>query len=335
MAGASALTVTTPQWRPYAFLAAGILVGSIGVIFIRMAQLEQVPSLVIVTLRLILATALLTPLVLTRYRHELRRLSRRDLLLAAFAGVNFGVQIVTGFESLNHTTVLVAGVIGASVPLWVAVMERVFLRTRINQYVRNGMILALVGSFIIALSGLNQGVGNDLFLGGGLALTSAFMTAGYFIVVRSVRLRVSFFPFTWMICGLGAITCLVIVMVTRTPLTGYSIEGYFWIILITLGPQLIVQSSYTYTLAYFSPTFLSITTQLVTVGNAVAVYIVFNQIPAPIQIVGSVVILAGILLTNLGQTRSARTVAAGESTRRASQAEVLSISPGADTARSP
>jgi drug/metabolite transporter (DMT)-like permease len=289
------------NWRPYIVLGAGVCVGSIGVVFIRNAQLLGIPTLAIVTLRLLLTLSILTPLVLRRYHDQLRQLSRTDLLLAGVAGVMFGLGLITGFESLNHTTVLIAGVLGASTPLWVALLERSVLKTRLHRNVWIGLALALAGSSFIALSGLGGGVGDNPLVGAGLSVASAFVTAVYFIVSRSMRPRVSLLPYIWILCSFAAITSIVFTLISRVSLTGYPLEGYFWILLVTLGPQLIVQSSFSYALGYFSATSVGIVTQLVTVGNAAAAFVVYDQVPQPIQLVGSVVILAGVTIANIRQ----------------------------------
>jgi drug/metabolite transporter (DMT)-like permease len=308
MARAEALNYSQPQWRPYAILGAGILVGSIGVIFIREAQLEGIPTIALVTIRMLIVTVLLTPIILTHHLPEIRRLKPRDWLLIGFAGVNFAIQLVFSFEALNHTSVLIASVIGSSVPLWVALLERFILKVHINRYVVNGLLLALGGGIIISLSALSGGAGggSNPLLGGSLALSSAILAGAYFIVGRSVRSRASFLTYTWLVCSFTATTALIICLFTGVSLTGYSTEGYFWILLVALGPQLIVQSSFNYTLAYLPATSVSLTGQLMTVGNAIAAYFAFQQIPRPLQIFGGAVILAGVMLASIGQNRSAK-----------------------------
>jgi drug/metabolite transporter (DMT)-like permease len=293
------------NWQPYIVLGVGIFVGSIGVIFIRRAQMLNVPTIAIVTLRLLLTMMILTPIVWRRYRDELRRLTRTDLVMGAVAGVMFALGVMTGFESLNYTTVLISGVLGASVPLWVAFLERSVLKTRIHRNVWIGLTLALAGSVIISLSALGGGLGDSPLIGAGLAIASAIVTAVYYIVGRAVRPRVSLIPYLWVMCGFAAATTMIFTLFTQTPLHGYPAEAYFWIVLVTLGPQLIVQSSYSYALAYFSATSVGILSQLVTVGNAIAALVAFQQVPLPIQVLGSAVILVGVALANLKNQSSA------------------------------
>jgi hypothetical protein len=88
-------------------LAVSILALSWASPLIRFAQGEGVPSIAIVAIRLSLATLILTPLVLRRYRDQLRRLTRGDLLLAGLAGAFLAMNFLTFTLSLSFTTVLV------------------------------------------------------------------------------------------------------------------------------------------------------------------------------------------------------------------------------------
>jgi drug/metabolite transporter (DMT)-like permease len=310
MASAEALNISQPQWRPYAILGAGIIVGSIGVIFIREAQLEGIPTMALVAIRMLIVTALLTPIILNHHLPEIRSLKRRDWVLIGFAGANFSIQLIFSFEALNHTSVLISSVIGSSVPLWVALLERFVLKVRFNRLVVNGLLLALGGGIIISLSALSgaAGAGSNPLFGGALSLSSAMLAGAYFIVGRSVRSRASFLTYTWLICIFTAVSTLVICLFSGVSLTGYSTEGYFWVLLVALGPQLVVQSSYNYTLAYLSATFVSLTGQLMTVGNTIAAYLAFHQVPRPLQLFGGAIILIGVMLATLGQNRSAKKV---------------------------
>ncbi len=301
MASVEALHYPRVHWQPYLIMGGGIFVGSIGVVFIRNAQLAHIPTIAIAALRLLLTCAILTPFIWRQYQGQIRQLTPKDFIFTAVAGVMFAFGMIAGFESLNHTSVLIAGVLGSSVPLWVALMERGILKSPLHRNVWLGLTLALAGSTLISLSGLGggTGIGSNPLLGGGLSLLSALVTAVYFLCGRSIRPHMSLAPYLWLLCGFAALTTLTIAFFTHTSLTGYSINGYFWVLLITLGPQLIVQSSFNYALAYFSATFVGLVTQLVTVGNAIAALIVYHEIPLPIQLAGSAIILAGVALANL------------------------------------
>jgi drug/metabolite transporter (DMT)-like permease len=100
---------------PFAIISA-ILAVSTASIFIRFAQREA-PSLVIAALRLTLASLILAPVALIRYRNELRMLTRADLLLGLLSGAFLAVHFATWISSLEYTSVASSVVLVSTGPL--------------------------------------------------------------------------------------------------------------------------------------------------------------------------------------------------------------------------
>src|SRR5690242_15237952 len=105
-----------------AALLTAILAVSTASLFIRFAQ-KDVPSLVIAALRLTFATLMLAPIALTRYRAELRTLTRRDLILGLVSGIFLAIHFATWISSLEYTSVASSVVFVATGPLWVALLS--------------------------------------------------------------------------------------------------------------------------------------------------------------------------------------------------------------------
>ncbi len=311
--------------RAYAALAIGLAFGSFGATIIRFTQDGGIPSLVIVALRMALATLALTPFILRNYREQLRRLSRVDILLSVVAGFWIGMHFLAMFISLEHTTILVSMVLSGTSPLFVALLETTFLKTKLRGIVWLGLALAITGSIIIATAGRNQPVENnstdqvdtstitesdaenadtsDPTLGGLLAIGSAMCAAIYMVVGRKVRSRVSFMPFTWLVFGSAGIIMMGAVLITRTPITGYSAEGYFWLLVLTFAIQLISHPLFNYTLGYLPATLISISAQTIVISNAILAFLIFGEVPLVLQIIGSGVIVTGVILAIRGQSQ--------------------------------
>jgi drug/metabolite transporter (DMT)-like permease len=263
---------------------------------------------VIVFFRLVLASLFLAPFTLSRYRDELRRLTRRDLLLIGVAGVLFAIQFLALFESFAQTSILIAGAFSGSIPLWAALLERFVLRTRLNRLVWVGLLIAIAGGVVTALAGMEGGLGAgpNPVLGSMLALTTALCAAFSLIIARSVRSRTALLPYIWLVFSTAAIVAVLAVLITGEQVAGYSAEGYLWVILLTIFPQLIAHGSFNYVVAYLSATFISVSGQVVTVISAIAAFLVFTEIPTTLQIIGSAIIISGVILVNLGQQRLRR-----------------------------
>jgi len=293
---------------PLAILIA-ILAVSTASIFIRFAQREA-PSLVIAALRLTVASLILAPLALTRHRDELRKLTRADWLLGLLSGLFLAVHFATWISSLEYTSVASSVVLVSTGPLWVALLSPIFLKEPLTRSVLGGMLLALLGGAIIGLSDscqlenglvcppLSQFVQGTAFLGNFLALAGAWTVAGYLVIGRRLRARMSLIPYIFVVYGIAAIVLLMIMVAAGQSPIGYSPTFYLWIILLALVPQLIGHSTYNWALRYMPAALVSITTLGEPIGSAVLAYFILRETPTLLTILGGVLILLGIYLAS-------------------------------------
>lgn len=324
------LTPAKTPWQAYAVLVVGIISVSMSAIFIRLAQAEGLPSLLIAAARLTIAALLLTLPTLRRYTAQIRGLSRVDLLLAGGSGIFLALHFATWIASLEYVSVLVSVVLVTTSPLWVALLEVVFLRARLGLFVIIGLGVAFCGGLLIGLPAatcqltlfgdsqmcLSQlqlnllsattSAGSAPLFGGILALLGAVTVAVYLIIGRKLRAQLDLFPYIWLVYGCAALTLIVVLLFAGITITGYSAEGYFWLLMLGLIPQLIGHSSWNYALRYFPATYVSIASQLEPIFSAILAFVIFTEIPANLQIIGSGIILLGVLLATLGQARQVK-----------------------------
>jgi drug/metabolite transporter (DMT)-like permease len=292
--------------RVYVVLLAGIAAVSFAAIFVRFALAEGIPTPAIAAGRLTLSALILTPLALRVHGDALKRLTRADLLLAAASGLLLAIHFGTWIASLAYTTVLISVVFVATSPLWVALLEVVFLRVRLAALVVVGLLIAFVGGLVIGVGGESgTAFTGESLTGGLLALAGAVAIAVYLVIGRKLRAKLPLVPYIWLVYGFAAAFLLLLVLITRSPMIGYSAQGYFWIALLALMPQLIGHSSFNFALRYLSATYVSLATQMEPIGSAVAAFFLLNEKPTAPQLVGSAAILIGVVLATLGQTAAA------------------------------
>ena len=283
-----------PSVPPIVGIVIGIAAVSSASIFIRFAQREA-PSLVIAAARLTLSSLILVPLALTRYRHEYHRLTHRDAWLAVFSGVFLALHFATWISSLEYTTVASSTVLVSTSPLFVAITAWLFLREKIGPAVIAGLVVALVGSAVIGLSDRSGAMRNAL-LGDLLAFAGAVTVAGYLLIGRRLRAKLSLIPYIAVVYGTAAVVMLAMVLVTRERVVGYSPITYLWFLLLALVPQLLGHSSFNWALAHLPATFVAVATLGEPIGSTILAYIILGEMPTPIKIVGAVLILAGIVV---------------------------------------
>jgi drug/metabolite transporter (DMT)-like permease len=297
-------------------LLAGISAASTAAIFIRFAQLEGAPSIVIAAARLTIASLILAPIALTRHKSGLSRLSRKEYVLALLSGLFLALHFATWITSLEYTTVASSVVLVTTTPLWVALLAPLVLHERLGMAAMVGLILALVGGFIVGLSDACTWQGGSLscpltltflggkaFLGDFLALFGAWMASGYMLVGRKLRAKMELIPYIFVVYGMAALVLLVIMLGMREKILGLPPLAYLWFVLLALIPQLFGHSTFNWALKYLPASFVSITMLGEPVGSTILAYFIFQETPSWIKIVGAVLILAGIWLASGGDRK--------------------------------
>ena len=284
------------NWRPYIMLAIGVLAVSTAAIFIRLAQGESAPSLVIAATRLCVATSVLTPIVIRRHWAEVRLVSVGDLKWTLLSGIVLGLHFATWISSLEYTAVVNSVTLVTATPLWVAIMAPLFLNERLRRGIIIGLIFAFGGGILVALSGEagDPPTRHAPLLGNSLALTGALMAAIYMIIGRQLRARLSVVVYIWLVYGVAAITMLVAAGISGEQVLGLPSKAYLWMLLMGLVPQLIGHSSINYVLGYFPAAYVSLVTLVEPVISSLLAIIFLNEWPVLVQLVGATLILVGI-----------------------------------------
>ncbi len=294
---------------PLSLLVAALAV-STSSIFIRLAQSDGAPSLVIAALRLTFATLLLAPIALTRYRGEIKSIRRNQILLGAASGLFLALHFATWISSLEYTSVASSVVFVTTGPLWVALLSPMLLNEKLTRAAVIGLGLALLGGIVIGLSDacviqnglqcpeLNQILQGSAMWGNFLALAGAWAVTGYLIIGRKLRAGMSLVPYIFLVYGMGAIVLLIIMFAAGHSPFVLEVKAYGWIFLLAAVPQLIGHSTYNWTLRFLPATFVAVTTLSEPIGSAILAFYILNETPAFATIVGGILILIGIYLAS-------------------------------------
>ena len=297
--------------RAYAVIALAIVATSSAAILIRYALDESMPPLLIAGSRLAIATLALTPLALGRHRARIAALSRRELAMVVVSGLCLALHFTAWVSSLQYTTVLVSVVIVSTGPIWVAIMEVAFLRIRLSRLVVTGLLVALAGGALIGIPLDGAGLASDLdstIAGALLAWLGALSISVYMLIGRTLRPRLSVIPYVWLVYGCASVAAALVMLVTATPALGFRAEGYMILLAMGLVPQLLGHSSLNYLLEYFPAALVSMFSQLEPIGSAVLALFLFRELPPQQQIVGSGLILVGVIFASRGEIRQAESV---------------------------
>ncbi len=286
-------------------IAGGVLAVSTAAIFIRYAQ-QDVPSLVIAAVRLTLAALVLAPVALARHRAEIHGLSRRELGLGLLSGFFLALHFATWISSLEFTSVASSVALVSTTPLWVAILSPLVLRESISRATVFGLALALLGGTVVGLSETCQ-IQNGLacppfsefmqgqaLWGNFLAFCGAWMGAGYLLIGRRLRAKMSLIPYIFVVYGMAALVLVIIMLAARQSPFGYPPMNYLWMLLLALVPQLLGHSTFNWALRYLPASFVAVTLLGEPIGSTVLAFFILREAPSALEIIGGLLILAGI-----------------------------------------
>jgi drug/metabolite transporter (DMT)-like permease len=297
----------------YLILLLIIILDTFSSAIIRLNLDSGMPPLAIAGLRTLLAWSLLTPIIIRKYRHEIAGWSRGDIVLMLLAGIVFNGHLIFAFEAVDRASILIVHVMFSTSILWMAVLETIFLKVRLQKLVILGVVLAFVGGIIIGFAenershetdvqgtDINKTDG-DQIVGALLALIAAAGGSVYLVIGRKVREHVSVIPYLWGIFSGGALLSIGVLFLTRTPVTGYSAEAYFWLLVLLIAAQFLIHGGLNYLVGYLSATFVGIAFQVTTVTASIMAFFLFREVPLFLEIVGGGVIISGVVVAIIGR----------------------------------
>ena len=299
-----------PTLSPYFVLGVGIVAVSSGSILARLAQAEEVPSLVIAAYRTLVAALIFLPFMLARRQNELRAMNAADWRLTLLSGLALAIHFATWITSLSYTSVAASTVLVSTSPLWVALAAPFFLGEPFTRWLKIGMALALTGTVIISLGTMVEmengrllfnttdlTTGQQPLLGNTLALIGSLAGAVYFLIGRKLRPSLSLTSYATLVYGTAAICLVLTVWLTGNSMVGYSPPVYLLFLLLGIVPQLLGHSSFNYALGYLPAAYVGVTIFAEPITASILALIVFGEQPGPLVILGSVFVLVGVLVS--------------------------------------
>ncbi len=272
----------------------GVLGVSLSAIFVKYAD---APSIVLVFYRTLFASILLFPFVLKNCRKEFHALKINEFYLPTLSGMFLGIHFSAYFQAVRMTSIASAVVLTDVEVFFVAFAMLFFFKEKISWKGWGGIIIAFIGSVIIATSD-SQG-GTNILLGDGLALSAAFFMAIYTMIGSVCRKKMSTTLYTFIVYLSATLTVFIILIITTTPLSGYSEKNYLLSLGMAVFCTLLGHSIFSWGLKYEKASFISIVKLLEPVFATIMGIFFFTEIPISSKIVGGLLVLSGILIYSL------------------------------------
>ena len=281
--------------RPYLGVGFGVVTVSAAAVLIRLAQAE-VHSIVVAAWRLTLATVILAPVALLGFRREFKSFTPGDWRNAVLSGLLLAVHFATWISSLALTTVAASVVLVWTSPIFVALGSHLLLGEPITRDMTMALVAVILGSVIIGVGDLGEGT--HRLLGDFLALMGAISGAGYFLIGRRLRRRLSLIAYVFPVYGTAALTLITVMLVSGLGPAPQRPQTWLWLVLMAIGPQILGHSSLNWALRYFSATFVSVATLGEPIGATLLAWWLLGERPSSWAVVGGMLIIVGIAIAS-------------------------------------
>ncbi|MBO8137085.1 MAG: DMT family transporter [Desulfotomaculum sp.] len=278
-----------PIINPYLAVVLGVLAAAFSSIFTKLAQ---APPLIIAFYRLSFTVLLLAPAAYVTGRSELKRIGRKDLLLAVASGILLALHFAVWITSLNYTTVASSTVLVTMQPLFVIIGGYFLYQEKLTRRGLTGAAMALLGSIIIGINDFR--VGGQALWGDLLAFAGAVFVAGYVLIGRKLRAKLSLFSYVIVVYGASALTLLVFSLAANLPFFSYESSTWLWFLLLAVVPTIFGHTVFNWALRYVKAAVVSVSILGEPVGATILAYFIFHEVPSLLQLAGGTIIITGL-----------------------------------------
>ena len=289
-----------PRWLPYLALAAIALIWGASFLFIKVAVQDMSPT-VLVLIRSASGCLALAVLMMALHRRLFTDARRRLLpfaVMAVTASVIPWVAIAWGEERISSG---LASILNATTPLWAAILVYWVIPTeRPSPINYAGVLIGLAGVIILVLPDfISGGIRGDLVGVGAVLLASMSYAISALYQRRKLR-GVNVFEAN---LGQLAFTALFLIplAVPSVPAAHFELRAVAAVLALGIAGSAIAGVLYYYVLNSLGPVRGSGVTLLVPVTAVFWGATLLHEVVTVPIVVGMVVILAGIVLTNVGR----------------------------------
>jgi len=243
-------------------------------------------------------TAMLTLLLLAQRRQvdafgaALRRDGRAFFLLSLF-----GVTLLYGLQISGQarTSTVNTGLLANTVPIFTALLAMIFLHQRLRPVGWAGIVLAMIGAWVVSTGGLRLDVNPATALGDGLVLLSSLAAALYFVYGAQLLQRYPALLVTAAAATLGALTLLPVALLAGRG-SVWTWQAVAAVIALGVGPGLLANLWWWETVEWLDASRAAIYIYLIPLLTMIFAVLLLGETVGPARLGGAALLLGGVWL---------------------------------------
>ncbi|MDH5235278.1 MAG: DMT family transporter [Gemmatimonadota bacterium] len=278
-----------------------------------LARLSAAHPLAIASWRLIITLGVVAVfLTASRGWAEYRTLARRDLAIALFAGAVLAVHFWVWIASLALTSVSASIVLVNLHPVVIVAGSALFLHERPNARQLAGIAVAMLGALLVAWGDRGTGAGGPFaasgraLVGDGLAFLGGVTVGVYYLVGRSLRQRLSIWPYAGLVYSAALVVLLLLAALNDVTLWPQPPREWPLFFGIAVGPMLLGHTGFNWALRYVPAYVVSLAILAEPVGATLLAAVLpgIREIPGVWTLVGGAIVLTGLALGTIQPRRA-------------------------------
>jgi drug/metabolite transporter (DMT)-like permease len=275
-----------------------VVVLAFSAIFVRWAN---APGPVTSFYRMAIATVLITPAFLRNLR-SVRPLPAQGVWIAVLGGAFFAADLGAWASGVMLSGAANPTLLANIAPLWVGLGSLVLFKERLNRRFWIGLILAMAGALLVL--GVDTLRGMTFGLGTLLGLLASIFYGGYILITQRGRESLDSLTYFWISALSSTICLLLVILILRQPLTGYSATTYWNFLAMGLITQMVGYLAINYTLGHLPSTLVSPTLLGQPVATAMLAWPLLGESLNTGQLLGGLTVLVGVYLVHISRRMS-------------------------------
>jgi drug/metabolite transporter (DMT)-like permease len=221
-----------------------------------------------------------------------------DYGMLILPGVILAADLAAWHLSITMTSVANATLLANLAPVFVTIIGLLFFRTAVSRLFVLGLALALAG--VVILKGGPAAFGNGDLRGDGVAIIAAVFYAGYILAIGRLRSRFDTVRIMLWSTASAAVCVFPLGFFFESQMLPATAYGWAMVVGLAFISHASGQVAIAYALAYLPAAFSSLTLLLQPVVAAILAWGLLNEAIGPMQAIGGLVVLAGIMIARRG-----------------------------------
>jgi len=220
---------------------------------------------------------------------------KNEWIWSALGGVTFAVNIALWCSALSYTTASAVTLLDNTAPVWVGLIGWLLLGRKQQPRYWWGLLVTLGGAaLMIGVDALGSFSGQ--MTGNLIALASGLTYALYILVTQRARQNLNSLQYSFRVSAIGAAVLLAASLLLDLFRQALPLQSYFLIFIMALTSQVIAWLLVNHALGVLPAAAASIALVGQPLVSTLLGMLLISEVPTPLQALGGMLCLAGILL---------------------------------------